>query len=72
MDGLWIAEVNPFGPVHAYVVILAGPPVRFRVPPTQTGPLFVAVATGLAGWALMTTLPDAGETHPAALVTVKL
>ena len=29
-------------------------------------------AVGGAGCALMTTLPDAGEVHPAALVTVKL
>jgi hypothetical protein len=29
-------------------------------------------AAGAAGAALMTTLADAGEVHPAALVTVKL
>src|SRR5512145_2977215 len=29
-------------------------------------------ATGLIGWALITTLAEAGEVHPAALVTVKL
>ena len=29
-------------------------------------------AEGVAGWALMTTSPDAEETHPSEFVTVKL
>ena len=46
--GLCNADVKPFGPVHEYVVITAGPPVRFNVVPAHTGPLLVAVATGKA------------------------
>jgi len=34
------------GPVHAYVVMPAGPPVSVNAVPVQTGPLFVAVAIG--------------------------
>src|SRR5664280_796196 len=32
----------------------------------------IAGAVGVTGCALITTLPDAGETHPEALVTVKV
>ena len=46
--GLCNADVKPFGPVHEYVVIAAGPPVRVNVVPAHTGPLLVAVATGKA------------------------
>jgi hypothetical protein len=55
--------------VHAYVVIPEGPPVRFRVPPVQTGLLDVAVGTGIGAIATSTVL-DAE--HPFALVTVKV
>ena len=34
--------------------------------------MFWAGITGVTGCALITTFPDAGETHPAELVTVKL
>ena len=68
--GFCTLEVKPFGPVHAYVVMPAGPPVRFTVEPTQTGPLFVAVATGRA---LITTVVVAAiEVHPVELVTTRL
>jgi len=40
--------VKPFGPVHEYVVMAAGPPVRVKEVPTHTGPLLLAVATGNA------------------------
>jgi hypothetical protein len=63
-------EVKPLGPVHAYVVIPAGPPVRVNAVPEQTGPLFDAVAVGVAGCALTTTLAEDAEVHPAALDTV--
>jgi len=46
--GLRNAEVKPFGPVHEYVVIPAGPPVRDNEVPAHTGPLLLAVATGNA------------------------
>jgi len=39
-------EIKPLGPVHAYVVIPAGPPVRVKGAPVQTGPLFDAVTNG--------------------------
>ena len=44
--GLCNADVYPLGPVHEYVVIPTGPPVRLNVVPIQTGPLLLAVATG--------------------------
>jgi hypothetical protein len=44
--GLCDEDVNPLGPVQAYVVIAEGPPVRLREVPAQTGELFEAVATG--------------------------
>jgi hypothetical protein len=40
-------DIKLLGPVHAYVVILAGPPVSDNAVPVQTGPLFVAVAIGV-------------------------
>ena len=46
--GLRNADVKPLGPVHEYVVIAAGPPVRVNVVPMHTGPLLLAVATGRA------------------------
>ena len=45
-EGLRNADVNPFGPVHEYVVMPAGPPVRLRAVPAHTGPLLLAVAAG--------------------------
>jgi hypothetical protein len=35
--------VNPAGPVHEYVAP-SGPPIRLKEDPTQTGPVFAAVA----------------------------
>jgi len=51
--------------------------VKFKTilpfPPQVAGLVIVPVArVGVSGWALMTTSADAGEVHPAALVTVKL
>jgi hypothetical protein len=44
--GLCVALVYELGPLHAYVAILLGPPVRERVEPVQTGPLLLAVEFG--------------------------
>src|SRR5664280_627964 len=72
ITGLCNVELNPLGPVHAYVVILPGPPVRLSEVPGMRGPLLDAVAIGVAGCALMIIFPDDGEVHPDALVTAKL
>jgi hypothetical protein len=51
-------------PVGAVMVIVP-------VDTAQVGCISVVVgAAGVAGWALITTLADANEVHPAALVTV--
>ena len=62
-------EVNKLGPVHVYVVIPAGPPVRFRVPPIQTGLFDVAVGTGIE---VIVTLTVVDAKHPFAFVTRKV
>ena len=67
--GFCNAELNPLGPVHEYVFIPAGPPIRLSEEPGIRGPLLNAVAVGVAGCALMTMFPVAGEVHPDALVT---
>src|SRR5674476_1312447 len=67
--GLCVVLVYPNGPVHEDVVMPAGP-VRVRGVPTQTGPLFVAVATGRA--LTTTVVVTAALLHPLALVTTRL
>jgi hypothetical protein len=47
--GFWSADVNPFGPVHAYVAPATGAAVSASVPPGQSGPLLPAVGTGGEG-----------------------
>ena len=47
--GLCNAELNPLGPVHTYVVIPPGPPVRLSEVPGMRGPLEDAVAVGVTG-----------------------
>ena len=39
---------KPLGPVHEYEAMPAGPPVKLKALPAQTGPLLEAVATGNA------------------------
>lgn len=46
IEGDEAVEVNELGPLQKYVP--PPPPVRFRVFPTQTGVLLLAVAVGLA------------------------
>ena len=54
----------------------AGSPLKATVPVAvaQVGCVMVPTtgAVGVAGWAIMAISPEAGETHPAALVTVKV
>lgn len=70
MDGLCKEEVKLFGPVQEYVVIPEGPPVKFRVAPTQTGELLDAVATGRV---LITTVVVVGaDEQPEELVTTRV
>ena len=55
---------------------VAGKPLRITLPVARVQVGWVIVPTvgavGVAGWALMVTLADAKEVHPAALVTVKV
>ena len=55
---------------------LAGKPLKATLPVAvvQVGGVIVPTigADGVAGWGLITTLLEAAETQPAALVTVKL
>src|SRR5437763_857133 len=51
--GFCCEEVNPFGPVHAYVALATVGVKSEMVAPSQYGPPFVAV--GVAGVALTTT-----------------
>jgi hypothetical protein len=67
--GLLNVLVNPFGPVHEYVVIPAGPPVRLRALPAHTGPLLIAVARGKT---LIITVVVAVLIHPLALFTIRV
>ena len=47
MEGFWLVELNPFGPVQLYVAPGTVEAVRFKVMPVQSGPLLPAV--GAAG-----------------------
>ena len=66
MLGFWTDEANVFGPAHEYVP----PPldVRLKVLPTQTGPLFEAVAVGEA-LTLSVTWADVAEPHDPVTTT---
>ena len=45
--GLGVPFTKLFGPVHEYTDMAVGPPVNIIGNPTQTGPLFEAVTTGV-------------------------
>jgi len=63
MVGFCSVEVNPFGPVHAYVAPAMVEAVSETVAPSQYGPPFDAV--GVAGFALtMTDVDPAAEVQP--------
>jgi hypothetical protein len=68
-------EVAPPVRVNVHVPV-AGRPLNATLPVAteQVGCVIVPVtgAEGVSGLALMTTLADAGEVHPEALVTVKV
>ena len=63
-------------PAGLIVQLPAGRPLSTTLPVAraQVGSVIAPTvgAGGVAGCAAITTLPDAGEVHPAALVTVKL
>ena len=67
--GVWVADVKPSGPVHAYDAMPVGPPFNINVEPAHTGPLFDAVATGNA---LTTTVVDTGNDAQVPLFTVRV
>ena len=66
--------VAPPGDRVKVQVPLAGKPFKITLPVARAQVGWVIVPTvgavGVAGWALITTLAEAGETHPEALVTV--
>jgi hypothetical protein len=67
--GVWVADVKPSGPVHAYDAMPEGPPFNINVEPAHTGPLLPAVATGKA---LTTTVVVAGSEVHTPLFTVRV
>ena len=68
-----VVVVPPGVRVKVHVPV-AGKPLRITLPVVRAQVGWVIVPTvgavGVAGWALITTLAEAGETHPEALVTV--
>ena len=66
-----VPETFPGFNIH---VPVAGNPLNttLPVPTLQVGCVIAPTvgAVGVAGWVLITTLPEAGEIHPEALVTV--
>ena len=68
-----VPETFPGFNIH---VPVAGNPLNttLPVPTLQVGCVIAPTvgAVGVAGWVLITTLPEAGEIHPVELVTVKL
>ena len=66
--------VVPPGDIVNVHVPVAGRPFKTTLPVVKTSVGWVIVPTigavGVAGWALITTLADAAEIHPEALVTV--
>jgi hypothetical protein len=60
--GFCNVEVNPSGPVQEYESIPFGLPVRLKVVPSQTGPLFPAVAPIVAA-AVRVTVDAAAVMH---------
>src|SRR6476659_2185925 len=68
--GFCSAEVNPFGPVHAYVAPATVGVESWIVAPSQYGPPFEAV--GVAGAGLTTTfVVPAAEVQPLTLMVTE-
>ena len=68
--------VIPPGDLVRVHVLVAGNPDKLTLPVEMAQVGWVVVprmgAVGVAGWVLITTLADAGEIHPEALVTMKV
>jgi len=69
-------EVTAPGLLVSVHVPVAGSPLKATVPVAvaQVGWVIAPTtgAVGVMGWAAITTFPEAGEVHPAELVTVKV
>jgi hypothetical protein len=69
-----VLEPVPVTAPGLIVQLPAGNPFNTTLPvaTVQVGCVIVPTvgAVGVAGWLIITTLPDAGDVHPAALVTV--
>ena len=68
--GFGSAEVNPFGPVHAYVAPLTVPVESEIVAPAQYGPPFDG--DGVDGMALIGTVAELIAVQLDAVVTVSV
>ena len=70
IDGFCKVDVNPFGPVQLYVALATVLAVRFRVVPSQTGPLLPAV--GAAGKRfIVTEVVPATFVHPLTVAVTE-
>jgi hypothetical protein len=69
ITGFCVAEVNPPGPVHAYVAPATAGTERFKVEPAQIGPLFVGAGVAGIGFTVTVTGED-GVVHPVTSETV--
>lgn len=71
-----VLVVDPAIPPGFIVQLPDGNPLNTTLPVAnwQVGCVIVPTigAVGVAGCGMITTLPEAGETHPEALVTVKI
>ena len=65
--GVWAEDVNPFGPVHAYVAPATFVAERFNEEPSQTGPLLEAVGAAGMGFTVTVVATEVAE-HPFASV----
>jgi hypothetical protein len=65
--GFCIVDVNPLGPVHAYVAPATLEAVRLNVEPSQTAPPFPAVGAAGIPFTVTAVAVDVA-THPLASV----
>src|SRR5436305_1485238 len=68
--GFWSVELQPFGPLHAYVAPVTVGVMRAMVAPTQYGPPLLAA--GVAGMGLTTTFVEpAAEVQPFTVMVTE-
>ena len=72
IDGFWSGDAKPFGPLQLYVAPAMVDAVRFRVPPTHTGPSLPAAGAGGIALTVTMTVGAFVETQPLVSVTVSV